>query len=64
MLSAGRAGVMLRPYEVAQLLGVHWRTVKRLPPSELPYVRVNARGDRRYRLEDVQAYLERRRVTR
>lgn len=50
--------------EVAHFLGVHVNTVKRLPPEDLPFFRVTSRGDRRYRFEDVRAYIERRTVGR
>jgi len=46
-------------HEVADLLGVHQNTVKRLP---IPYFRVGSRGDRRYEVRDVLAYKEARRV--
>lgn len=42
--------------------GVHENTLKRIPPSELPYTRVGSRGDRRYRVADVEAYIARRTV--
>lgn len=42
------------------LLGVHINTLKRLPPEELSYFRVGARGDRRYLARDVKAYIDRR----
>jgi hypothetical protein len=45
---------------VALVLGVHPHTVKRIPPDELPYFRVGLRGDRRYRVADVDAYVTRR----
>ena len=48
--------------EVARALGLHTNTVKRIPAHLLPYVRVVARGDRRYRAADVREYL--RRMTR
>lgn len=48
--------------ETAEVLGVHNNTVKRIPASELPYMRVVARGDRKYWFEDVNAYIERRMV--
>jgi hypothetical protein len=48
--------------ETAQALGLHNNTVKRIPPSELPYMRVTARGDRKYWWDDVAAYIERRMV--
>jgi excisionase family DNA binding protein len=53
---------MLTIRQVAEILGVHVNTVHRLPESDLPYYRIVARGDRRYRREDVEAYLEERRV--
>jgi hypothetical protein len=52
----------LKTVEVAELLGVGVGTLKRLPPAELAYFTFGARGDRRYRREDVQAYIERKMV--
>jgi hypothetical protein len=49
--------------ETAQALGLHNNTVKRIPPSELPYMRATSRGDRRYWREDVARYINRRMVT-
>jgi excisionase family DNA binding protein len=55
-------GPMLTASEVAQLLHLHVNTVKRLGDrGELPFYRVCRRGDRRYRLEDVLAFLARNR---
>lgn len=48
--------------EAAVHLDVHVNTLKRIPPAELPFYRVGFRGDRRYRLDDVRAYIERRMV--
>lgn len=48
--------------EVSRLLGIHINTAKRLASAELPYFRIGNRGDRRYRLGDVRAYLAARRV--
>lgn len=48
--------------EVARRLGLHANTTKRVPAKDLPFFRVNKRGDRRYRLGDVRAYLAARRV--
>jgi len=48
--------------EAARLLGLHYNTVVRLPPEDLPYMVVRARGDRRYRVTDIDAYIERRMV--
>ncbi len=49
--------------DVAKMLNVHNNTIKRIPPDELPYIRIGHRGDRRYRTEDVLAYLKRNRVS-
>jgi hypothetical protein len=55
-----------RPYrtaaEAANLIGVHVNTVKRIPAREMPYHVISRRGDRRYRIEDVRAYIEARAV--
>ena len=56
------SATMLAAQAVAELLGVHVNTVKRMDPTELPYYRIGHRGDRRYRRGDVQAYLDRRRT--
>lgn len=50
---------MLKPKEVAQWLGVHPNTVKRLSDrGELPFYRIGTRGDRRYKPSDVTTYLD------
>lgn len=50
---------MLTARAVAEWLGVHVNTVKRLGDrGEIPFYRISARGDRRYRPEDIRAYLE------
>lgn len=46
--------------EVALRLGVHYNTVQRMPPHELPYWRFGNRGDRKYDPADVEAYVARR----
>lgn len=46
--------------EVANLMGMHISTIKRIPASELPYLAFGSRGDRRYRHVDVMEYIERR----
>lgn len=51
---------VLTARDVAAMLAIHVNTVKRIPPGELPYFRVTSRGDRRYRIADVMAYIERR----
>ena len=53
---------LLTATQVAELLGVHVNTVKKLPAGELPYYRIGSRGDRRYEQEDVRAYKASRRV--
>ena len=53
---------MLTASEVAELLHLHVNTVKRLGDrGELPFYRVSARGDRRFRVEDVMEFLDRNR---
>ncbi len=53
---------LLSAREVASALGLSLAATKRIPPAELPYARVGARGDRRYQADDVSAYLRARRV--
>lgn len=48
--------------EVAEYLRLHLNTVKRIPPSQLPYFKFGSRGDRRYRKVDVDRYVEVRTV--
>lgn len=52
----------LRVAEVAAALGLSVSGTKKIPPKDLPYTRVARRGDRRYLVDDVRAYLEARRV--
>ena len=52
----------LTPRALAEMLSIHVNTVKRIPASELPFCAISTRGDRRYRLADVEAYLEARMV--
>ena len=53
-------GPMLTASEVAEMLHLHVNTVKRLGDrGELPFYRVCKRGDRRFRLDDVMAFLAR-----
>jgi excisionase family DNA binding protein len=55
-------GPMLTATEVARMLHLHVNTVKRLGDrGELPFYRVCSRGDRRFRLQDVEAFLQRNR---
>lgn len=44
--------------DVAALLSLHVNTVKRIPPDRLPFFRATARGDRRYLISDVLAYIK------
>ena len=55
-------GPPLHAHEAAEALSVHVNTLKRIPPSDLPYFRLGSRGDRRYRRQDVTAYIARRLV--
>jgi excisionase family DNA binding protein len=53
-------GPMLTASEVAEMLHLHVNTVKRLGDrGELPFYRVCKRGDRRFRYDDVLAFLQR-----
>lgn len=50
---------LLKVSEVAEWLGLHQNTVKRMSDrGEIPFYRLGTRGDRRYRASDVQAYLD------
>lgn len=54
----GRGDRLMTTSEVAEHLYLHVNTVKRLGDrGELKFIRVCRRGDRRYRREDVAAYL-------
>jgi excisionase family DNA binding protein len=45
--------------QVSALLNIHPNTLRRwCEEGRIPVVRVTSRGDRRFRLEDVQIYLE------
>ena len=53
-------GRLMTAAEVATALHLHVNTVKRLGDrGELPFFRVSTRGDRRFRVEDVIAFLHR-----
>jgi excisionase family DNA binding protein len=59
-MAANELGPMMTASEVAQMLHLHVNTVKRLGDrGELPFYRVCKRGDRRFRLDDVMAFLAR-----
>jgi hypothetical protein len=44
------------------MFDVHSNTIRRIPPSTLPYLVVGERGDRRYRRSDIEAMIEQRMV--
>jgi len=44
------------------MLSLNVNTVKRIPPTELPFYRIGTRGDRRYRPEDIEQYLREKRA--
>jgi hypothetical protein len=46
--------------QVAEVLGMHVNSVKRIPPVDLPYFRVGSRGDRRYEIASVIRYKSKR----
>jgi excisionase family DNA binding protein len=61
-MALNELGPMLTASEVAQLLHLHVNTVKRLGDrGELPFYRVCKRGDRRFLMTDVAAFLSRNR---
>lgn len=50
--------------QAAEVLNVHVETLRRWDKSgKLPAIRVNDRGDRRYKMEDIENYLNSRRKT-
>ena len=59
-MAVSELGPLLTASEVAEMLHLHVNTVKRLGDrGELPFFRVCRRGDRRFRLHDVMAFLAR-----
>jgi len=57
-MAVSELGPLLTASEVAAMLHLHVNTVKRLGDrGELPFFRVCRRGDRRFRLADVMAFL-------
>ena len=59
MARAPHIGSLVTTAEVAAMLHLHANTVKRLGDrGDLAYFRVCARGDRRYRMEDVETMLQ------
>lgn len=53
---------LLSVAEVAVYLGLSTAATKRIAPSELPFSRISARNDRRYSRQDVDRYVESRKV--
>jgi len=50
--------------QTAEILNVHVETLRRWDKSgKLPAIRINDRGDRRYRMEDIKNYLNSRKKT-
>ena len=57
-MAVSELGPLLTASEVAEMLHLHVNTVKRLGDrGEIPFFRVCRRGDRRFRLADVMAFL-------
>ena len=57
-MAVSELGPLLTASEVAEMLHLHVNTVKRLGDrGQLPFFRVCSRGDRRFRLADVMAFL-------
>lgn len=55
-----RISVMLNTSDVAHLLGIHVNTVRRwCNAGVLKSYRIGSRGDRRFRREDIEDFLER-----
>jgi excisionase family DNA binding protein len=58
MMDYERMDKMLTPREVAELLHVHPNTLKRWSDKgRIAAYRINPRGDRRYRLQDIDCFL-------
>jgi excisionase family DNA binding protein len=58
MADYGQMDKMLTPREVAELLHVHTNTLKRWSDKgRIVTYRINPRGDRRYRLQDIDYFL-------
>jgi hypothetical protein len=49
--------------QAARMLGISVKMLKNLDPAELPFMRVGSRGDRRYRLTDIDRYITDHTVT-
>ncbi|MGA2671008.1 MAG: helix-turn-helix domain-containing protein [Dehalococcoidia bacterium] len=58
MMDYERMDKMLTPREVAELLHVHPNTLKRWSDKgRIVAYRINPRGDRRYKLQDIDCFL-------
>jgi len=58
MADYARMDKMLTPREVAELLHIHPNTLKRWSDrGRIVAYRINSRGDRRYRLQDIDCFL-------
>jgi excisionase family DNA binding protein len=58
MADYDRMDKMLTPREVAELLHVHTNTLRRWSDKGIiAAYRINPRGDRRYRLQDIECFL-------
>jgi excisionase family DNA binding protein len=58
MTDYGQMDKMLTPREVAELLHVHTNTLKRWSDKgRIVVYRINPRGDRRYKLQDIDYFL-------
>jgi excisionase family DNA binding protein len=58
MADYDRMDKMLTPREVAELLHIHTNTLRRWSDKgKIVAYRINPRGDRRYRLQDIHSFL-------
>ena len=56
-MTAPAARRFLRASEAAAYMDIGVNTLKRIPENALAFYRINSRGDRRYKLADIQAYI-------
>jgi len=58
MMDYDRMDKMLTPREVAELLHIHTNTLRRWSDKgRIVAYRINPRGDRRYKLQDIEYFL-------
>lgn len=58
-MAAGNKTKLLRIREAAEILGVNPETLRRWDKEgKLPAVKVSVRGDRRYKPEDIDRFIE------